>query len=399
MRMKIIEPTSRRRVAVIAIICVATILNAQLPGVAALAAPSQPLRYMFTLPEHTAASAPESERSHFTCPRPIRPMTDMSGLFTFYKPGKTQSEIDRQAMADYNRRVWPTEEVKKRLTELANRAIHEPWNRAAIGHCIEWQLLSWADAGALLGSLEDNDAAGHRQAILISMWSGIAFANAYALLSQMGPVSDETKISMNQWLAKLADEIIAEFTPPTLPRRPEQDRWLDGNSNHRYWAGAAVGLIAAMLQDKRKFDWSMDVLRSALAAAENDGRLPRELKRGGRALHYQNFALFPLAILAVLADRNEVQPSKAEREKLAAIARFSAGTFVNPARLEGEVGYAQEKKPDMLMWVDILIPYLRQNDPKLARQLNALAGPFRPFSSSFVGLPVTALFFDEALGD
>lgn len=375
--------------------CFAAIMLSQFAAPAALAGARQSLHYIFTLPEHTAASTSGNERPYFSCPRPIPPMRDMSKLFTFYKPGKTQSEIDRQAMAAYNKRVWPAEEVKKRLTELANRAIREPRNRAAIGHCIEWQMLSWADAGALLGKLEDNSPAGHRQAILIGIWNGIAFANAYALISQMGPVSEETQTALNHWLGELSDEIIAEFTPRTMPRRPEKDRWLDGNSNHRYWAAASVGLIAAMLQNEKKLSWSINILRSALAEAEDDGRLPRELKRGGRALHYQNFALFPLGILATLADRNKMPLSMAEREKLTAIARFSVEAFADPEKLEKALGRRQEKKPNMLMWADILLPFLRRTDPRLAEKLDAMADPYRPFTSNFIGLPVTALFRGE----
>ena len=177
-------------------------------------------------------------------------------------------------------------------------------------------------------------------------------------------------------VSKLSDVIMAEFTPPATPR-PKKEQWLDGNSNHRYWAAAAVGVMAVHLDDRKRFDWSMGVLNSALAEANDDGSLTRELQRGGKSLHYQNYAMKPLAILVRLADANGVRLSREEEEKLSAIARFSAQSFEHPEQLETRLGIKQEKKPDMIEWIDALDDHFRRSDPQLASDLERIADPVR----------------------
>ncbi len=359
-------------------------------GIATGSSSTKPrLQYMFEPPAKTATQTAQSGE-YRPCPTPIAPMIDMSRLFTFYKPHKTQSEIDRAAMSAYTKRVWPTQAVAKRLTRLIEQAIAIPGDRSA-AHCIDSQLSVWAKAGALLGNLKDNDPKGHRQAILIGVWSGVGFANAYAIAAQPGSLPDPERQIIDAWLSRLSDEIVAEFTPPLHTRDPK-DRWLDGNSNHLYWAGAAVGLMAVHLQDRGKFEWSMTVLRSALGAALPDGSLPRELSRGRRSLHYQNFALVPLTILVALADRNGIALTAAQERKLVKIAGFTANAFTDPSGLEALTGHRQEWSANMAIWIDILLPHLRQRAPDLSVDLDKVAATHRPFISEFIALPATQLF-------
>lgn len=356
-------------------------------------------RYIFSIPAPVArldATGMESGRNRrFACGSPVRPMTDMSNLFTFYQPERTQSVIDREAMGLYVKRTWPTTAMTKRLAGLIEAAIENGDARPEISRCIVRQLREWANAEALLGNLDDNDPKGHRQAILIGIWTGVGAANAYAAAAGIDHIPAEDKVAITSWFARLAEEIVAEFTPPPTPR-PREFAWLDGNSNHRYWAAAAVGLLAVHLQNRAKLRWAMDVLHSALAEAQEDGALPRELGRGGRALQYQSFALGGLAVLVRLADANKIALSRAEKDKLAAIARFTAEAFANPAVFAERVGHEQEKKPAMAGWVDILLPHFRRTNPKLAARLEEIAAPFRPFRDEMIALPSTALFLERA---
>ena len=330
------------------------------------------LQYMFR-----ASPAASSVRvPRFACPSPIAPLTDMSDMKTFYAPGATQSVIDKSRMSAYMQRTQAPQQQKRILTALVKSAMTDPADRQRISDCITSHIANWAEAGALLQNLDKNNPTTHRQAILTAIWTIIGFANAYEVASEIGTVPQTRKDAIDGWFRRLSDEILKEFTPPAQPR-PKNYQWLDGNSNHRYWAAAAVGLLAVHLQDRQHFEWSMNVLRSALAEADADGSMKRELQRGGKSLHYQNYAMQPLAILVRLADANGVKLTPDEETKLSAIARFSAESFENPAALETRLGIQQEKRPDMINWIDAYDDHFRRTDPKLAQYLEQLAVPNR----------------------
>lgn len=356
-------------------------------------------QYIFSIRESAAPAvsvgADSGRSSRFACRLPVQPMADMSHMFGFYKPDTTRSIIDREAMGRYVKRVWPTKAVAKRFIELIETAVENVGAQPMISRCIVRQLREWANAEALLGNLQNNDPMGHRQAILIALWTSVGLANAYAVATAIEHMLPEDKAAITSWFSRLVNEIVAEFTPPVTPRAREFT-WLDGNSNHRYWAAAAVGLLAVHIQDSTKLEWAIDVLHSALAEAEEDGALPRELARGGRALHYQSFALKGLALLVRLADANGVSLTPDEEAKLAAISRFTAEAFVDPTFLAGRAGYEQEKTPEMAGWVDLLLAHFGRSDPELATRLDRIAAPYRPFRDEMLALPSTALFSQEA---
>nr|WP_223216617.1 alginate lyase family protein [Rhizobium mesosinicum] len=270
-------------------------------------------------------------------------------------------------------------------------ALDAPGQSRNAGNCIIRQARIWADANALLGGVEDNDPLGHRQAVLAGGWTIISFSNAYAVAEKVAPPASSVDAPIKAWFAKLSDMIVAEFTP--VPREPKY-AWLDGNSNHRYWAAAAVGLIAVHLQDRKRFNWSMDILKSALDEVPADGGLPRELARGGRSLKYQNFAMDAIAILVRLADVNNIALNADQEKKLQSAAGFAATMYLHPDLLEKRTGYRQDVEPGMIAWIDVLSPHFRSRDPEFAKQLNVIAQPLRPMTDTFIALPTTRLIGD-----
>jgi len=352
-------------------------LSLALPA-AGLAQQPASLHYMFRLPP---AQATEKAPA-FSCPAPVAPLVDMSNMHTFYAAGATQSVVDQKKMADYVERTKAPDREKKILTALVKAAATNADDRPKIADCILTQLKTWADAGALLQNLDENNPTYHRQAVLVIIWTVIGFANAYETAAEISAVPAEARAKIEPWFRSLSDVVMAEFTPPATPR-PKKEQWLDGNSNHRYWAAAAVGVLAVHLEDRKRFDWSMGILRAALAEANADGSLMREMQRGGKSLHYQNYAMQPLTILVRLADANGVRLSREEEEKLSTVARFSAESFEHPDRIESRVGVKQEKRPDIVEWIDPLEGHFRRTDPQLASDLDRIAAPVRPsFSKS-----------------
>lgn len=356
---------------------------------AAPATAEQPLRYMFErAPAETQEAGSAKGARPFVCSVPIAPLVDMSELFGFYKPSHTQSEVDPAAMKAYVKRLWPTGAVSKKMLEMMETALDVPGQGKNAANCIIRQMRVWANADALLGNVEDNDPLGHRQAVLVGGWTSISFSNAYAVAEGVASPASAADVPIKAWFAKLSDMIVAEFTP--APREHKYE-WLDGNSNHRYWGAAAVGLMAVHLQDRKRFSWSMDILKSALDEVPEDGGLPRELARGGRALKYQNFAMDAIAILVRLADTNDVALDADQEKKLQSAAGFAATMYLHPDELEARTGYRQEVEPGMIAWIDVLLPHFKHTDPQLAEKLDAIARPLRPMTNTFIALPSTRL--------
>lgn len=308
----------------------------------------------------------------FSCPYRTRALTDMSGMFGFYQPDKTMSVVDSKKMSDYTRKMWPTKVVKEGLSTLVVDAVaaNSEHARSEARRCILGQSTLWADKRAMLSGLEDNTPLGHRQAVLEILWTGIAFTNAYAIADQIAPVEPAIKARTDPWFEALKETIVTEFTPRP---RDKKDQWLDAHANHWLWAGASVGSIAIILQDRAAFDWSMNILQTALDEAPEDGSLPRELKRGQRSLHYQNFAMAAISTMVAMADRNGVSLNAEQEAKLKAMAIFSADAYENPAAIEEMTGKKQEKRASMLTWAAPLSLHFAQSDAALSKRLAILA--------------------------
>lgn len=332
--------------------------------------------------QNTPPAGLTSDPAPFRCPGPTPAMTDMSKLLTFYQAGATQSVVNKEAMATYVNRTKLVDAVSAKLQAMTIRALSSPAVRPAIGACIMRQIRLWADRNALLGNLDDNQPKDRRQGILIGVWNTSSFTDAYAVATQAKTVTQDQRKSVQKWFAAISDAIIAEFTPPAEPRRKE-DRWLDNDANTRYWAAGSVGLLAVSLQDRKKFDWSMAGLRSGLSHVGDDGGFPLELARGGKALHYQSFAMRALTVLVALADANGVVLSAEDEKRLVSATRFTVEMYKNPEVLAKRLGYEQAM-PKISDWLAVLAPHIRRTDPALADDMERLIEPERPITSAYV---------------
>lgn len=344
-------------------------------------AESAGMRYPLVLPESSAATTPYDEP--FVCKKPIAPMVDMSNIGTFYKPGATQSVIDKEAMAAYVKRNKRLDQMRGSLRSMTRRAITSSADRARIGPCIMRQLVVWAKADALLGNLDDNDPKGRRQAILITAFGMKGFTDAYSVALQLRAPTPDQRMLVEGWLRKLGDAIIAEFTPPSAPR-PKKDQWLDRNANTRYWGASAVGLVASLTRDSRQLDWAMNVLHTGLAESDADGSFPIELSRGGRALHYQNFAMKALTLLVVVADANGRALSSEDERRLATAARFTADAYEKPDLIAKRTGQDQLKKPEMADWMPLLSQHFTRDNRNLAARLRMVASNLDPNANDYL---------------
>lgn len=308
----------------------------------------------------------DKEAGPFKCPQIVGPMLDMSGMFAFYKPDKTQSVIDKEKMQAYVKKTWPAIQVKKSLAESLSAAFESPANAVAARACIVKQVDVWARSDAMLNGLEKNDPLGQRQAVLTIIWTGITFANALQATDQVSRLPPEQRLRFRTWFASLSKEIELNFA---IKPREKKDEWLNANANQRFWAGAAVGLMAVDTGDQEAFKWAMDILKGSLDDIDKDGAMPSEMWRGARAMHYQNFALQAVSILVALADANDMRLDADQDKTLARAARFALNTYLHPENLEKATGIRQERDPGLMSWAGPLALHFRASDDKLAGEL------------------------------
>lgn len=360
-------------------------------GTSGSAAAPEKLRFMFDREAALASARGSAPAQPFRCGAPVRPMTDMSKLFGFYAATPERSKIDPEAMSRYTKRVWPTSAMMKQLGKFRDMYLLNRAPRRDVAACAIRNVRSWADAGALLGGLDDNDPMGHRQAALIIAWQLYSMTNAYSLVAAEPGLSQDDLAAIRKWFMQLADVLVAEFTPPATPREKEW-QWLDATANHSHWGAVAIGSVAVIAGDKRKLDFAMNELRKALAQVGENGELPYEVKRGGRALQYQSFALEAIAALVALADANGVRLSEAEEAALQRAARFTLEQSFDPSKLEKISGQRQEIKPSVMGWTDILQRHFRRTSPELAGEIDRRVQAYRPFVDEFLGGEITRLF-------
>lgn len=346
-------------------------------------ASGQTLNFPFQLPA-MRADAPSAP---VRCSASPAPLVDMSGLFSFYAPGSTQSVVDRERMAAYVRRLGVTDRVKDALLYLQKRVDGAPSARPGVALCMRQILVQWARADALLGNVEDNDRVGRRQAALVATWTVIAMANAFQLADD-GRFEQADRVVVLDWFGRLAASIRESF--PQFGGPPASVEWLRMTANHSHWAGIALGMVGVARGEAAPVDAAVAELRRGLSGATAEGALPVELRRGGRGLHYQSFALSAIALLVRLADANGRRLDAADERRLAAVTRFTLDAWEQPERLKPYAQGAQEKKPDMLVFAELLRDHFAGRDPELATRLDCAAAPHRPFSWAFIGLDVSA---------
>jgi poly(beta-D-mannuronate) lyase len=156
--------------------------------------------------------------------------------------------------------------------------------------CAQQQIDQWAQAGALL----DYDPKESSQAWFQVEWTLSSIAISESVLVNE-PSLDPAIVKRDiQWMNKVAHRTV------------EFDKARNQTNNHHYWRGLAAAATGAISSDDDLFTWGVDVYRQAINEVDQRGALPQEMARHERAIHYQSFALQPLAPLAAFAERQHV---------------------------------------------------------------------------------------------
>lgn len=160
----------------------------------------------------------------------------------------------------------------------------------APANCLVDLLHRWAQAGALLDYEISRAPGASNQAWYQAEWS--ASAAALALSQVLGaPGLDADRVdAVIAWLHRVSSKQIA------YPGGVNTCC-----NNHAYWRGLHATLVGVLAGDVQMFRWGLGRYTLAIDQLAADGHWPLEMARHELALHYQNFALLPLVMIAEIA--------------------------------------------------------------------------------------------------
>ncbi len=182
----------------------------------------------------------------------------------------------------------PYNEFERRVTSGMNQWLVTANKEEA--QCAQQQIDSWAQAGALL----DYDPKESSQAWYQVEWTLSSIAISESVLVNE-PSLDPAILKRDiAWMNKVAHRTV------------NFDKAGKQTNNHHYWRGLAAIATGVISSDDELFTWGIGVYKQAINEIDSRGALPQEMARHERAIHYQSFALQPLAPLAAFAERQHV---------------------------------------------------------------------------------------------
>ncbi|WP_211234260.1 alginate lyase family protein [Rhodovibrio salinarum] len=159
-------------------------------------------------------------------------------------------------------------------------------------------------------------------------------------------------IESSLFAAGLAYSTVQEVAERDLPDQAEHvEAWLDAVSrehiskssygpsccnNHFYRRALHATIIGVETDDDELFRYGVSALYAALHEANPDGSLPRELMRGRRALHYQNYANIYLTMIAQIVQRQgyDIYDVEVQGRTLNTLANWAVGVIRDPSRID-----------------------------------------------------------------
>ncbi|MDH3195126.1 MAG: alginate lyase family protein [Hyphomicrobiales bacterium] len=255
--------------------------------------------------------------------------------------------------------------------------------------CLIDMLHNWAGGDALL----DFHYTPERRQIWYAIESSLfAAAQSYALIRPVmrGPSAGQQRHSqlaqIEAWLNKASRVHLS----------------VDGAgdtccNNHFYRRALHATMIGILTGDDELFQFGFSAPLFAVSEMNADGSLPREMARGSRAAHYQNYAVLYLVQIAELAERQgyRLYDVKINGHTLGDAIGFALDLYEDPARAGAysdepqNVWYQNDRQ--YFAWMEVYLS--RFDDPRM----EAIAARYRPiFNRSAIGA-ATLYFFRPAL--
>lgn len=187
---------------------------------------------------------------------------------------------------DYERLVALYRDFENTLGTLSS--LYVVTGKADYAVCVLDQLADWADAGALL----DYTPSERKQAWYQTEWSVGVAAMSLSLVITDPALDAGKKAHVLDWLKRVSRKQISE-----------PGGKISCCNNHSYWRGLQATMIGVLTQDNELYRWGLGRYVQGIGQIAEDGSFPLEMTRREQALHYQNYALQPLTMIAQIASR------------------------------------------------------------------------------------------------
>ncbi|OWQ61503.1 polysaccharide lyase [Stenotrophomonas maltophilia] len=215
------------------------------------------------------------------CPAPPPGQLDIRAIG--YYADKVGSVIDPALQQQNKDATAPLDRYAADVARMSDDYLRTS-DPAAAQCTLSW-LGAWADDGAMLGQMirVNND-----QSFYMRQWMLDAVAMAY--LKVHDQANPQQRARIDPWLQKLARANLAYWDNPKRRR-----------NNHYYWGGLGVLATGLATDDDALWQAGHAAFQKGIDDIQGDGSLPLEMTRGQRALHYHDYALAPLVMMAELA--------------------------------------------------------------------------------------------------
>ncbi|MFC3283155.1 alginate lyase family protein [Litchfieldella rifensis] len=247
--------------------------------------------------------------------------------------------------------------------------------------CLVRFLDHWASNDALMNFYYDSK---DPQAWFSTESMIFAAAMAYSTVRPDLTGMHEERERIEDWLSRLAHRHVA------IPGAQENSCC----NNHFYRRALYASMVGVLTEDNELFRFGVSAIYAALHEMTEEGAFPREVTRGRRATHYQNYALLYLITnMEVIARQGyDIFDLSIEGRTIHDAVDFAMDLFEDPTVL-GEVAPREQylgflKDDQYFSWMEIY--QSRFHDPRVANFLKTM----RPIYNRSAGGYMTLYFMD-----
>ena len=174
------------------------------------------------------------------------------------------------------------------VARLANTYVAT--GRAGFATCLVEQLDRWAQAEALLDYTVSGGAGASKQAWYQVEWTASAAALALSQVMAEPTLNRARLARVLAWLQQVSTKQISD--PGGVNTCC---------NNHAYWRGLHATMVGVLTGDLKLYCWGFGCYILAIDHLAANGSWPLEMARKELSMHYQNFALQPLVLIAEIA--------------------------------------------------------------------------------------------------
>jgi poly(beta-D-mannuronate) lyase len=315
----------------------------------------------------------------FVCPaspKAVR-VLEFDSIYTDKTDGA--SIVDPAAEAKYRADTSAIRDFENTLMVWTGIYMSNPEQNLAYAECAADWLYTWAEGEALLGKANPQGRA-------VQKWTLAALSSLFIQMAEDDRISGQKVRLVKAWLNLVAQNVRNYYSKsPELTTR---------QNNHMYWASWAVMITGVLLDDHDMFQWALGQYKFGADQIQEDGTLPHEMARMGKAFNYHVFAAAPLVMMAETAARNNID--------LYAYNNGALKRLVDRilTELETDQKYIAEKTdreqnldgtvtPGQLAWMEPY--YARFKEPRMERWIKSM----RPMEQRRMGGNLTLLFSKE----